>query len=348
MLKYIMVLSILLLSGCSDTEKSKQTSHNNKKDEKYQELINKAEALNKKKRLSEKGVDNLEQELASVDKLNLTINVFNGFTMEAYRLYPYYRRAFGEDIQHIKPSKLYKSLLKFSKSSSLLALPKALELKVLPELDPKIQQYIKTANDFVVLYNEASEYYDMKDFEEDDYAKGKKLHKLILVSFSRFVKSDYALKQAVLAIKEKRTLARIEKLKKDGNTLYYLIEKSHYLAKNMLYKAQEDNYLKLDSKTIEKAHHEIRSIYNEFKTFKEKNLALVHHALDGKVTASYFDAYHEFVMASKSFMLRVKKKTPYDFGEKMLLNTSGGNNVEGSVQQLLNRYNALTNAYNNR
>jgi hypothetical protein len=53
-----------------------------------------------------------------------------------------------------------------------------------------------------------------------------------------------------------------------------------------------------------------------------------------------------FLTSSKQLMRRIRDKTPYSQGDRMMLNAGSGWMVEGSPQRVLRDYNQLIEAYN--
>ena len=53
-----------------------------------------------------------------------------------------------------------------------------------------------------------------------------------------------------------------------------------------------------------------------------------------------------YLVSAKQLMRRIRDKTPYSAGDRMMLNSGGGWMVEGSPPRLLRDYNQLIDSYN--
>lgn len=76
------------------------------------------------------------------------------------------------------------------------------------------QRYAKAVVAAEAVINEASTYYDQKNYKDDKFAKGKEIHTRLVAAFDEFMKADKEIHTSVGAITKplaQRQLARIEK-----------------------------------------------------------------------------------------------------------------------------------------
>jgi hypothetical protein len=67
---------------------------------------------------------------------------------------------------------------------------------------------------------------------------------------------------------------------------------------------------------------------------------------DGKLGSFFLGSAKTFLASAKQLMRRIRDKTPYSTGDRMMLNAGSGWMIEGSPPRLLRDYNALIEAYN--
>jgi hypothetical protein len=66
-----------------------------------------------------------------------------------------------------------------------------------------------------------------------------------------------------------------------------------------------------------------------------------------KIGSSFVNDAKSYLTTAKQLMRRIRDKTPYSQGERMILNTgSGGWMIEGSPARLTRDYNQLIGSYN--
>lgn len=229
------------------------------------------------------------------------------------------------------------------KDNALKQLDDALSIDKINYANKNIKAYKESILEFMKLYDEAFTYYDMQDYTEDHFKKANTMHAPLITAYEKVIKGDTAFRNVIDEIASKQILKRINHYKENNQMMFYYVEKSLYLSKKFLKEANQNDYTKLDSTKFKQLNKELRSHYSEFKAFKAKNETIFKD--NGNYTY-YLKIFREYVASSKRFYIRVKEKKPYDFGEKMLLNSSGRNNIEGSIYQLTSKYNRLVNHYN--
>ena len=90
--------------------------------------------------------------------------------------------------------------------------------KTMPPSDPKLegagQEFADSAAAVDKLISDANNYYEMKSFKDDRWAKGKLMHPQLMQGFDRFSKADHSLHDTLDGITKplaQRVLARIER-----------------------------------------------------------------------------------------------------------------------------------------
>ena len=65
-----------------------------------------------------------------------------------------------------------------------------------------------------------------------------------------------------------------------------------------------------------------------------------------KIGSFFLSNAKSYLVTAKQLMRRIRDKTPYSQGDRMMLNSGGGWMVEGSPHRLLRDYNQLIEDYN--
>ena len=217
--------------------------------------------------------------------------------------------------------------------------------------DATIIEFKKYVSEFMKLYSEDAEYFDMKDYIDDAFKKGNALHAPIITAFENIIKSDTSLRKIVNEISDKQTLHRIKMYKENNEMLYYHVEKGQYLSKKFFeFGEHKKNYINLDAKLVRKRHDELREHYEAFKKYRQNNEILFK---DNRQYIEYLKTFKDYVSVSKEFYIRVKSKKAYNPGEKDFSKYIPASarrtmeaNKDGSLLKLLNTYNSLVNDYN--
>jgi len=331
--------------------------------------------------VSAKDINNTDDAILATRKYNDIVNIINVFTPKIRNTFQTYARECGVDKKQRTRPKVDAAMATFSNGSknlskkekkeydqrramydksygyhlvvyyggsykdrALEALDDALSIDSIKYANKAIKSYKEAILEFMKLYNEAFTYYDMQDYTEDNFKKAVTMHAPLIGAYEKVIEGDIAFREIIEEIENRQMLKRINKYKEENQMMFYYVEKSLYLSKIFLKEANKDDYMKLDSSKIKQLHKELRAHYSEFSTFKTNNETTFK---DNNKYSYYLKIFREYVASSKKFYIRVKEKKPYGFGEKMLLNTLGRNNIEGSIYQLLTKYNKLIKNYNN-
>lgn len=279
------------------------------------------------------------------EKLNILIENYNGFSSSAYKEYEDYVKTFGEN-----PEK-FKTYLKWYNGGEfhdhtmkqVKNMKEASKLKIYSELDPLISAYQENAIALSIILKETHAYFDMKDYESDNFAKAKQYHSKTLAAYQKFFEVDDMLRHKTDSIQSNLTLAYLTKLKEEGQTLNYLVGMAMNTAEKMLKVTQANEYAKLNTKDLEEAQKNVRVIFDELTQFKNDKPDEFN---ENHNMSWFYNAFKDFTKSSKALCNRKKENRPFSRGEKMNLNSSSGWMVTGSTYSVLRKYNDLVNRYN--
>ncbi len=228
----------------------------------------------------------------------------------------------------------------FDPSSCLQALDKAKGLPPpLPEIEATVGPYRAALEALAPLVKQAYEYYDRKNFSDDNWAKGKEMHAPLMAAFAKLKETNEPFEKKVVALNEGIQTRRLARLQKDPQRkLQYLVEFSVQDAKKLVKLAEVNELEKLDATAYaaqlaayEKDISELDQYVTAHKDQADKVLLL----------SMFTSASNDYLKAAKELMRR--KRDNKDFNKE-----SSGNptNVDGHPAQVLDKYNSLIDRVN--
>jgi len=310
-------------------------------------------------------ISNRDDAVAS-KKYNHLVNVINTFSPKVYSSFKTYARTAGTDKSKrqkemytnlagmkVKLPNTYRVSVYFGGSyetTALNALNESLAINRLVFADKAIKTYLENIEHFSQLFTEASEYYEMKDYIDDNFKKADEMHAPLVKAFKKFVQSDDEIRNIIDKISDAKTQKIIEAYKTSQQMMFYYVENAQHLSKKYLRYARHKHFLKLDEKKTRALHDNLRDHYKAFKAYKKENETIFK---DNSNYTNYLGEFRDYVSSSKDFYIRVKTKIAYPNGEGEMLKhvpeqarASIEANIKGSVQSLLKAYNKLVDDYN--
>ncbi len=219
-----------------------------------------------------------------------------------------------------------------------------------PEADKVIKEYKKSSAKYMKLYNEIAQYYNMKDYMEDDFKKGDKLHKPIVESFEKIYALDGELRKVIEAIANKKSLEQIEYYKKSNQMVFYHVAKAQFVSKKLFeFASHKKDYMSLDPKKLKAEVDKVRNFYKVFKKYELEHKSVFDDNTDYRY---YLDKFEELVTVSREFYARVKNQEEDDIDPEILESLPPQarammiSSMEGTLSKLLKTYNELVDNYN--
>jgi hypothetical protein len=206
------------------------------------------------------------------------------------------------------------------------------------EIEAAATAYAKAVAKLEPLLKEADDYYEQENYKDDKMAKGKALHPMLVAAWNEFEAADQKLRTGVDAINDRRALEKLAEIEKtEGKKTRYEVEALMIDAKRLL---RAENADKPDIAAITKA---VADYENTVKAAEEVSGA----EGNTKIGSFFMSNAKSYLTTAKQLMRRIRDKTPYSSGDKMMLSQNGaGWMVEGSPPRLLRDYNQLIDAYN--
>lgn len=206
------------------------------------------------------------------------------------------------------------------------------------EIEAAASAYADAVSKLEPLLKEADDYYSQENYKDDRMAKGKALHPRLVAAWNAFETADKKLRVGVEAINDKRAEARLAEIEsKEGRKTHYHVEALMIHAKRVLRAETAD---KPDLAAITQALNDYEASVKAIEDASGKDG-------DTKLGSLFTSNAKSYLTTAKQLMRRIRDKTPYSSGEKMMLGNSGGSwMVEGSPPRLLRDYNQLIDSYN--
>jgi hypothetical protein len=205
------------------------------------------------------------------------------------------------------------------------------------ELEAAAAAYADAVSKLEPLLKEADDYYDQENYKDDKMAKGKALHPRLVAAWDAFANADKALRSGVETINDRRALERLAEIEKsEGRKARYQVEALMIQAKRVM---RAEDTEKPDIAAITQALNEYEEAVKAAEQFSGGGS-------DGKIGSIFISNAKSFLTTAKQLMRRIRDKTPYSQGDRMMLSGGGGWMVEGSPPRLLRDYNQLIESYN--
>jgi hypothetical protein len=207
-------------------------------------------------------------------------------------------------------------------------------------LEAAASAYVEAVVALEPLLKEANDYYSQENYKDDRMAKGRALHPRLVAAWNAFATADRNLRTGIETVQEKRAVEALAEIERtEGRKGRYHIEALMIHAKRLL---REQDTAQPNLARITEALNAYEGIVKATDEYAAENA-------DSKIGSGFVSSAKSFLTTSKQLMRRVRDKTPYSSGEKMILNSGGGGwMVEGSPARLTRDYNQLVEAYNRR
>ena len=212
------------------------------------------------------------------------------------------------------------------------------EKPALPVLDDAGAKYLADLTTLAPLVSQAHRYYSQEDYKDDGFAKGKEMHQPLVKAFKAFMTNSDVfgteLEKETTALNAAQ-LAEIEKTEGRHVAYYRLALVTQGKQLTMLFDEESPNI-----NDVTKAIDAYGALVAEATTSTANE--------QGKPIgwSMVLSRAETFLKDSKDLMRRLRDKTPYSRGDKMLMEGNSGWMVAGSPLKVLKSYNELVQASN--
>lgn len=208
----------------------------------------------------------------------------------------------------------------------------------LPALDDAGAKYLAELTTLTPLVSQANQYYSQEDYKDDAFAKGKEMHQPLMKAFKAFMNASdvygVELEKESSALNAAQ-LAEIEKTEGRHLAYYRLALVSQGKDLTTLFDVESPNI------------NDVTKAIDAYGALVEEATSSTASEQDKPIGWSIVLSRAEtFLKDSKNLMRRIRDKTPYSRGDKMMMEGGSGWMVEGSPMRVLKSYNELVQASN--
>lgn len=220
------------------------------------------------------------------------------------------------------------------------------------EMAPKNEELEKAGAAFAAavgalepLLKEADDYYSQQNYKDDKMAKGKAMHPKLMAAWAAFASADKDLRGVVQKLNDVSQMEEMAELeKREGRKARWHIMDTMLKAK-ALNRIEGGDPRNMDLAKVQEAIGVYEASVKALESYAEAHKG---GALSpDSIGSIYVSAAKSYLTTAKGLMRRVRDKTPYSSGERMMLSQQGaGWMIEGSPPRLMRDYNELVNRFN--
>ena len=273
------------------------------------------------------------------EKINAYVGCINRLSERSYDSRSRYFSWVGKNGPTGKERIIYGTYTIYDTSDCKAAVDKANALEPRdPELEAAASAYVAAVVALEPLLKEADDYYEQEDYKDDKMAKGKALHPRLVAAWNAFATSDQKLRAGIDVIEDRQAAEKLADIEKtEGRKGRYHVQALMIRAKRVMRAESADPP---DIAKIATAVADYDEITKATEKYAEDNK-------DSKIGSSFVNDAKSFLTTAKQLMRRLRDKTPYSDGDRMMLDADGaGWMVEGSPPRLLHDYNELVESFN--
>ena len=234
------------------------------------------------------------------------------------------------------PSQLYFSSLMPSVWQDLAKVVKS--KPKLKDLDPAAQTIATTLEKFSTLGREVSQYYQKREYKNDNCAKGKEYHKTLVAMWKDYDQADQVIRAFVIKRNDEREQGDLAATqKKYGKNMRYHAQKTMIDAKAMVRGMEAE---------LKKPEPDLAALKQAGAPFQETLKGLVDLGEKNRSMADTF-GYLRYMRAAQGldkavteFIERIETKKEFSKYEEKSLK-SGSQSVKGSFPRIMSQFNGL-------
>ncbi len=206
------------------------------------------------------------------------------------------------------------------------------------ELDKAADNYLKAMLALNEKIIEAERYYSRENYKDDNFEKGKKMHKPLVQAMEAFMAANDELGKQLEEQNSRAMKAQLVEIEKTaGKKVEYWLLSTVIEAKAAVEVLSQETFdVEKAKKLISDYENSADNLIDQLKTNQSAKMHYLSLPMD-------LDNYRK---ALKERMRRVRDNTPYSTGDKMNLNPSTGWMVSGSPYKVTDYYNKLINTVN--
>ena len=212
----------------------------------------------------------------------------------------------------------------------------------IPQLDVVGDEFLLALDNVQELVSQMYDYYDQKDYKDDQFARGKAAHKGLIDAFKSFAKAELALRNSLNPLIQGELLAQIEAANQKEDRLFSLMTDVMLTSIKI---RNQGNVKELSNLDVTSYQEELEAYSQSINTLEEYTNSHSDHS--SSRIGSLVKKHKSVLKTGKELMRRVRDNKGYKDSEKMIYTPTSGWMVKGSPARLIYDHNSLLSAYNN-
>lgn len=283
----------------------------------------------------------VEQNNQAIEKLNVVVDCLNGPSNSSSESYGRYLSWVDPDKGVTGKEKVVYGVHKIQDAEKCIEGLEKIKgaAPAMKDLDESAEQYIAHLKALDIVVKQAYDYYYQEDYNDDNFAEGKKLHPDLMKNFQNFLTTSEKFRSYYDAENDKLTLNRIAQMEKEGESFWLHSEKAMFQAKLVVRSGSViDQFSDLDVPSFTQMVTNYQEAINNLDTYIKS-----HDAEMQKVSAaSGLVRYHKSVLTeAKKMMRRARDNPELTDSEKRTWRTATEWMIDGSPARLIREYNSL-------
>ncbi|AOR63575.1 YiiG family protein [Pectobacterium wasabiae] len=209
----------------------------------------------------------------------------------------------------------------------------------MPALDTAAKDYSTAVTAWGQTLQEADTYYSRENYKDDAMARGKAMHGDIVKHYAAFNTASRQFNQALEEANDERQLKQLAEIEKsEGRQFNYWYMATMLSAKQLVNMLTQDDF-------------DINTATARLKAYEDNADALIELAkqpdtVKPRTWSVMNSPLENYRISAKERLRRVRDKTSYSQGDRMLLSNGSGWMVSGSADKLIKNYNSLIESSN--
>lgn len=211
----------------------------------------------------------------------------------------------------------------------------------LPDAEANADKYAAALKEVVARIKEIHPYYDRADYKDDNFARAKEFHPILLKAFKDFEAAHKAFLVDIDKLED--TVAQNNLKDYEGKPelrAKYLITESSIKSKRILSQVTQNDFDKIDAATLQPLVEDFEKTVNDLKALPTESQE-PNKAIEQMNVRGYVSAAEDFLKTSKELMRRVRDQKPFSRSELMVSEMT-----VGTPQNVVREYNDLIGAQN--
>lgn len=209
----------------------------------------------------------------------------------------------------------------------------------MPALDASAKAYSSAIVAWGKTMNEADKYYSRENYKDDAMAQGKAMHGDIVKNYENFAAASKQYNQALEEANDQRRLVQLAEIEKtEGRKFNYWNLATMASAKQLVNILEQENFDVEEASKRLKSFEETTDNLIEFAKKPESEKPMMWSSMESEL--------ENYRTAAKQRLRRVRDKTPYTQGDRMMINANSGWMIDGSPEKIIKSYNDLISRSN--